>query len=268
VLKRYHADTGDASGFEVYPAIDLRAGRVVRLVEGDFAQETSYSDDPVAVAVGFAAAGARWIHIVDLDAARTGERRESGLIAAIARAVGRDVRCQVGGGIRDLEDARILMEAGVRRLVVGTAALRSPAFAKRLVAEFGAAHVAVAIDVREGVARGEGWRSSGEGYDPDQALGSLATAGVTTFVVTAIDRDGRLEGPDLELLRRLIGLGRGNVVASGGVSSLDELRAVRQIGCTGAIVGKAIYEGRLDLGEAIRAMSTPDRPGRLGIPGR
>ena len=255
MLKRYHADTGDASGFEVYPAIDLRAGRVVRLVEGDFDQETSYSDDPVAVAVEFAAAGARWIHIVDLDAARTGERRESGLIAAMARAVGREVHCQVGGGIRDLEDARVLLEAGIQRLVVGTAALRSPAFARRLIAEFGAAHVAVAIDVREGVARGEGWRSSGDGYDPDEALESLAAAGVTTFVVTAIDRDGRLEGPDLELLRRLVGLERGKVIASGGVSSLDDLQAVRRIGCAGAIVGKAVYEGRLDLGEAIRLTS-------------
>jgi phosphoribosylformimino-5-aminoimidazole carboxamide ribotide isomerase len=255
VLKRYHADTDDASGFEVYPAIDLRAGRVVRLVEGDFDRETSYSDDPVAVAVGFAAAGVRWIHIVDLDAARTGERRESGLIAAIARAVGREVRCQVGGGIRDLEDARVMMEAGIERLVVGTAALSSPAFARRLVTEFGAAHVAVAIDVREGVARGEGWRSSGEGYDPDAALEALAAAGVTTFVVTAIDRDGRLEGPDLELLRRLVALERGNVIAAGGVSSLDDLRAVRRIGCAGAIVGKAIYEGRLDLGEAIQLTS-------------
>jgi phosphoribosylformimino-5-aminoimidazole carboxamide ribotide isomerase len=255
VLKRYHANTGDASGFDVYPAIDLRGGHVVRLVEGDFERETSYSDDPVAVAVEFAAAGARWIHVVDLDAARTGQRRESGLIAAIARAVGREVQCQVGGGIRDLEDARVLLAAGIQRLVVGTAALRSPAFAKRLVTEFGAAHVAVAIDVREGAARGEGWRSSGEGYDPDTAIESLAAAGVTTFVVTAIDRDGRLEGPDFDLLRRLVGLGRGAIVASGGVSSLDDLQAVRAIGCAGAIVGKAIYEGRLDLGEAIRHTS-------------
>ena len=258
MLKRYHADTGDASGFVVYPAIDLRAGHVVRLVEGDFDRETSYSDDPVAVAVAFAAAGASWIHVVDLDAARTGERRETGLIAAMARAVGQEVRCQVGGGIRDLEDARVLIGAGIQRLVVGTAALRSPAFAKRLVTEFGPDRVAAAIDVREGVSRGEGWRSSGEGYDPDVALQSLATAGVTTFIVTAIDRDGRLEGPDLALLERLIGLGRGEVVASGGVSSLDDLRAVRTIGCAGAIVGKAIYEGRLDLGEAIRAATTSD----------
>ena len=256
MLKRYHADTGDASGFEVYPAIDLRAGRVVRLVEGDFDRETSYSDDPVAVAVEFAATGARWIHIVDLDAARTGERRESGLIAAMVKAVGREVHCQVGGGIRDLEDARVLMEGGIERLVIGTAALRSPAFAKRLVTEFGAAHVAVAIDIRDGVARGEGWRSTGEGYDPDEAVGRLSAAGVPTFIVTAIDRDGRLEGPDLELLRRLVGLERGNVIASGGVSSLDDLQAVRRIGCSGAIVGKAIYEGRLDLGEAIQLTST------------
>ncbi len=256
MLKRYHADTSDASEFVVYPAIDIRAGCAVRLIEGDFDRETSYSDDPVAVAVSFAAAGARWIHIVDLDAARTGERRESGLIAAIARAVGREVHCQVGGGIRDLEDARVLVEAGIQRLVVGTAALRSPAFAKRLVTEFGAAQVAVAIDVREGVARGEGWRSSGEGYDPDVAVQTLAAAGVTTFIVTAIDRDGRLEGPDLDLLRRLIGLERGEVIASGGVSSVEDLQAVRRIGCAGAIVGKALYEGRLDLGDAIQATTT------------
>ena len=252
MLKRYHGDSGDASTFEIYPAIDLRDGRVVRLVEGDFARETSYSDDPISVAVGFAAAGARWIHIVDLDAARTGERRESGLISAIVRAVGREVRCQVGGGIRDLEDARVLIEARVHRLVVGTAALHRPAFARRLVTEFGAAHVAVAIDVREGLARGDGWRSSGEGYDPDEAVKGLAAAGVTTFVVTAIDRDGRLEGPDLELLRRLVASGRGDIVASGGVSSLEDLGRLREIGCSGAVVGRAIYEGRLDLREALR----------------
>lgn len=237
--------------FEVFPAIDLREGRVVRLVEGDFARETSYSDDPAAVAVRFAAAGARWIHIVDLDAARTGERRESGTISAIVRAVGQDVRCQVGGGIRDLEDARVLTEAGVRRLVVGTAALRRPAFAKRLVGLYGAERVAVAIDIRDGVARGDGWRSTGEAFDPETTVEALSAAGVTMFIVTAIERDGRLEGPDLGLLEAMLALGGGRVIASGGITSIDDLERVRGIGCAGAVVGRALYDGRIDLAEAL-----------------
>jgi phosphoribosylformimino-5-aminoimidazole carboxamide ribotide isomerase len=251
VLKRYHANTGDASDFVVYPAIDLREGRVVRLVEGDFARETSYSDDPVAVAVKFAAAGAHWIHIVDLDAARTGERRETGTISAIVRAVGHEIRCQVGGGVRDLEDARVLTEAGVARLVVGTAALQSPGFAHRLVGLYGAERVAAAIDIRDGAARGDGWRSTGEGFDPTTTVEALSTAGVTTFIVTAIERDGRLEGPDTALLEGMNALRRGRIIASGGITSIDDLDRVRAIGCAGAIVGRALYDGRIDLRQAL-----------------
>jgi phosphoribosylformimino-5-aminoimidazole carboxamide ribotide isomerase len=250
VLKRYHAENGDAS-FDILPAIDLRGGRVVRLVEGDYSRETSYSDDPVAVAVEFAAAGATWIHIVDLDAARGGEPSQTAIISAIAQAVGKQVRCQVGGGIRALPAAEALIEAGAARIVVGTAALRDPAFAGALVERHGADRVVAAIDVRADQAVGEGWDPSAAGVDPFVAVSRLAEVGVTRFAVTAIDRDGRLQGPDLDLLRSVVEMDRGAVVASGGVSSLDDIRAVRNIGCHGAIVGRALYEGTIDLRKAI-----------------
>jgi phosphoribosylformimino-5-aminoimidazole carboxamide ribotide isomerase len=250
VLKRYHAHTQDAR-FELLPAIDLRGGRVVRLVEGDFERETTYSDDPVAVAVEFAAAGARWIHIVDLDAARGGEPAQTDIISAIARAVGMDVRCQVGGGIRTVPAAGAAIEAGAARIVIGTAALRDPAFAGELVELYGTDRVVAAIDVRNGLAFGDGWDAGAAGVDPSAAVTHLADCGITRFAVTAIDRDGRLEGPDTVLLRSIVDLERGEVIASGGISSLEDLSAVKAIGCQGAIVGRAIYDGRINLSIAL-----------------
>jgi phosphoribosylformimino-5-aminoimidazole carboxamide ribotide isomerase len=255
VLKRYHANTTGAS-FDLLPAIDLRGGRVVRLVEGDFARETAYSDDPVAVAVEFAAAGARWIHIVDLDAARGGEPAQTDVISAIAQAVGREVRCQVGGGIRTVPAAQAAIEAGAARIVIGTAALLDPAFAGELVELHGTDRVVAAIDVRNGLAFGEAWDAGATGVDPFAAVTRLADAGITAFAVTAIDRDGRLEGPDTALLRSIVELERGYVIASGGVSTLEDLSAVREIGCSGAIVGRAIYDGRIDLRLALAATQT------------
>jgi phosphoribosylformimino-5-aminoimidazole carboxamide ribotide isomerase len=246
VLKRYHANTSGAS-FDILPAIDLRGGRVVRLVEGDFARETSYSEDPVAVAVEFAAAGGEWIHIVDLDAARSGEPAQTAIISAIAQAVGNQVRCQVGGGIRSVSAAEAAIQAGAARVVVGTAALNDPAFAGELVELHGGDRVVAAIDVRAGRAIGDGWDAGATGVDPAIAVTRLADAGVTWFAVTAIDRDGRLEGPDTVLLRSIVELDRGEVIASGGISSLEDLEAVRAVGCRGAIIGRAIYDGRIDL---------------------
>jgi phosphoribosylformimino-5-aminoimidazole carboxamide ribotide isomerase len=254
VLKRYHGDAGHAS-FEILPAIDLLEGRVVRLVEGDFERETAYSDDPVAVARRFSAAGARWIHVVDLDAARGGEPSQTDAISAITRFLGSKVRCQVGGGIRSLEAANRVVSAGASRMVIGTAALRNPAFAGELVVRYGSDRVVAAIDVRAGTAVGEGWDPNATGADPSRAVGRLADAGVAMFAVTAIERDGRLEGPDLDLLRSIIELDRGAVIASGGVASLEDIGAVRALGCRGAILGRAIYDGRIDLSLALRTLS-------------
>jgi phosphoribosylformimino-5-aminoimidazole carboxamide ribotide isomerase len=250
-----------SGGFELLPAIDLRDGQVVRLRGGDFGAETVFGDDPVAVARGFVAAGARWLHLVDLDGARAGGRRQGELIGSVLAAVGEGAACEVAGGLRDRAVVASALAAGAARVVVGTAALSGTGFAGALVEMFGARRVVVALDVRDGLAVGEGWRSGAGGLPVAQALGRLADEGVTLFEVTAIARDGGMAGPDLELLGSLVALGRGRIIASGGIRSISDLLAVRSIGCTGAIVGQALYEGRLDLAAALAALSPADEPG-------
>jgi phosphoribosylformimino-5-aminoimidazole carboxamide ribotide isomerase len=240
------------SGFDILPAIDLRGGRVVRLQQGDFERETAFSDDPVAVARSFADAGARWLHVVDLDGARTGEPAHAAVIRDLVGAVGDRLAVEVAGGLRTEGSVAAILAAGAARAVVGTAALRDPGFAGRLVATHGPDRIAVALDIRDGLALGEGWREGASGVRAEDGLAALADAGVTMLEATAIDRDGLLGGPDLELLERLVRLERGAVIASGGIASLEDLRAVRALGCAGAIVGRALYEGRLDLEEALR----------------
>lgn len=240
-----------ASGFTILLAIDLRGGRVVRLRQGDFAQETAYSEDPVAVAREFAGLGAEWLHVVDLDAARTGVRSNTSVIESLVEAIGDRLRVEVAGGLREEEAVAAVLASGAARAVVGTAALRDPGFAGRLVAAHGADRIVAALDVRGGRAVGHGWAPGAAGVDATEVLRRLADAGVTTFEVTAIDRDGLLGGPDLRLYEGLVRMGRGAIVASGGIASVEDLRAVQGIGCTGAIVGRAIYEGRIRLADAI-----------------
>lgn len=242
----------DTRPFELLPAIDLRGGRVVRLREGDFARETVYGDDPVSVARSFADAGARWLHVVDLDGAREGRPVQAAIVARIVAAVGDRLACEVAGGLRDEEAVASALASGAARAVVGTAALREPLFAARIVGRHGPGRIVVALDVRDGLALGEGWRAGAPGVEAADALVALADAGVELFAATAIERDGLLGGPDLDLLGRLVAAGRGRIIASGGVATLADLRAVRDLGCVGAIVGRAIYEGELDLTEAIR----------------
>ncbi|MFI5258188.1 MAG: HisA/HisF-related TIM barrel protein [Candidatus Limnocylindrales bacterium] len=244
--------SGRAARFELLPAIDLRGGQVVRLAEGDFARQTVYGNDPAETARGFAEAGARWIHVVDLDGASYGVRREEEEVARIVAAAGRGVRCEVAGGLRDEQAVAAVLDIGAARAVVGTAALRDPDFVERLVARFGADRVAVALDVRDGRAVGDGWVRGVPGVPVEAALAALSDCGVRTFVVTAIERDGLLTGPNLDLLGRMVEQNRGDIVASAGVSSMADLEAVRSIGCVGAVVGRAIYDGRLDLADAVR----------------
>jgi len=242
----------DASGFVVLLAIDLRGGRVVRLQQGDFERETAYSDDPVEVATRFADAGARWLHVVDLDGARTGSPAHPEATRAVVSAVGDRVSVEIAGGLRDESAVASVLELGAARVIVGTAALRDPAFAGRLVARHGEDRIAAAIDVRDGRAVGQGWSSDAAGIDAAEAIERLAHVGVATFEVTAIDRDGLLEGPNLALYEGLVGLDRGSIIASGGITTMEDLRSVQALGCAGAIVGRAIYEGRLGLEEALR----------------
>jgi phosphoribosylformimino-5-aminoimidazole carboxamide ribotide isomerase len=242
-----------ATSFEILPAIDLRGGRVVRLQEGDFERETAYEGEPAVVATQFASAGARWLHVVDLDGARTGVPAHGRQVAAIVREVGERMSIEVAGGLRDDRAVAEALALGAARAVIGTAALRDATFAGRLVDAHGTTRIAVAIDVRNGMAVGQGWATGAVGIDAGYAIRGLADAGVETFEVTAIERDGLLEGPNLELYERLIGLDRGAIIASGGISSIDDIRAVRSIGCGGAIVGRALYEGRFELGDAMIA---------------
>jgi len=233
-------------GFEVLAAIDLLGGRVVRLRRGDFDSAIAYGEDPSAVAERFVAAGIRWLHVVDLDGARAGRPVHGSAIAALLRAVEGRASVEVGGGIRDAVAAASLLDAGVERVVLGTAALRDSTLAAALVARFGPERVTVAIDIRDGRTLGEAWRAGATGDDPAAVVARLSDAGVRTFEVTAIDRDGTLEGPDLDGLRGLVELGRGAIVAAGGIGSSADVAAVCAVGCVGAIVGRAFYEGRLD----------------------
>jgi len=242
--------------FDVIPAIDLRGGRVVRLRRGDFGQETAYGDEPAAAATLFANAGAPLIHVVDLDGARDGVPTNLAAIAGIVQAAGEGTAVEVAGGLRVPEAVAAAIAAGAQRVVIGTAALRDPIFAGDLVAAYGEDRIVVAIDVRDGRAVGEGWRDGAEGPEAGAALAMLADQGVQSFEVTAISRDGLLDGPDLNLLAMLVAMDRGRIVASGGISSLVDIRAVAELGCVGAIVGRALYEGRIELREAIEVAAT------------
>lgn len=239
---------------DLFPAIDLRGGKVVQLVQGDFARERIHGDDPVAVAEAFVAAGAPWIHAVDLDAARTGEALNRHLIAAIAAAV--DVPVQAGGGVRTLDAAAALADAGVARVVMGTAALDDPDLIAAVAAR---QRVALGLDVRGREVVIRGW-AEGSGVDWADALQRLAGSGAEAVVVTQIRVEGLMGGPDVEGLAQVLAATELDVVASGGVGSLADLLALDGVTAAGrhlagAIVGTAIYEGRLDVAEAVAALA-------------
>lgn len=229
---------------DLYPAIDLSEGRVVRLQRGDFARETVYGDDPVAVAKAYSDAGAAWVHVVDLDAARRAGSNRS-LVLAVAAAVATPV--QAGGGVRD----RSLLDLGVSRVVVGSAAVEDPAAVAALLA--GApGRVAIGLDHHAGEVRTHGWQVSSGRHIYD-LLDALAQPGLAAFVVTDITRDGVLAGPDINGYRDLVARTSVPVIASGGVGSLEDLRALADTGVAGVIVGKALYEGAFSIDEAVAA---------------
>ena len=239
---------------ELYPAIDLLNGQAVRLYQGDYARETVYNSDPVAQAKVFADAGARWIHVVDLDAARTGSPLNREVIAAICDAV--DVPIQTGGGVRSEEAADALFDAGVARVVLGTAALENPGLVRALAARHA---VAVGLDARGREVAVRGWEE-GSGKDLLDVARGFADAGVEALIVTEIGRDGTLEGPDLDGLGEVLEATELPVIASGGVGTLADivaLEALRSAGrrLSGAIVGRALYEGAFTMQDALGAVS-------------
>ena len=239
---------------DLYPAIDLRGGKVVQLTQGDFDRERIHGDDPAAVAAGFVAAGARWIHTVDLDAARTGEPVNRSLIAAIVEAV--DVPVQAGGGVRSAEAAAELADVGVTRVIMGTAAMEDP----DLVATIASRQpVALGLDVRGREVAVRGW-AEGSGVEWPDALRRLSDAGAEAVVVTQIEVEGLMGGADTSGLAEVLAATDLDVIASGGVGALADLLALDAVTAggrrlAGAIVGTAIYEGRVDVAEAVRALA-------------
>jgi phosphoribosylformimino-5-aminoimidazole carboxamide ribotide isomerase len=237
----------------LYPAIDILDGRAVRLVQGRFEDKTVYADDPLAAAKSWVEAGARFLHVVDLDGARSGEPKSIEHLRRITRETG--VPVQYGGGLRTLGAVRDALRAGAERAVVGTAAFRDVDFLDTVVAAYGP-RVLVSVDVRGGHISTAGWTQTTQ-MPAGDAIRRLGDRGVSSFVYTDVDRDGRLEGPDLDDVREVAESVRGRFLYSGGIGELDHLRALaqlRQVNLAGVIVGKALYEGRFTIAEGQAAL--------------
>ena len=240
----------------LYPAIDIRGGRCVRLIEGDFARETAYDADPVAAAKRWVDAGAAWLHVVDLDGAVEGHPINRGAVERIRAAV--DVPIQLGGGLRTLTDLEQAFAIGIDRVILGTIALRDPELVISAVARW-QERIAVALDVRDGRLASDGWLGQSEARALEVAR-RLAAARVRHFIFTDIRRDGALSGPNLESLSELAAAVDADVIASGGITSVADLNAVAAAGATGAIIGRALYDGHIDLAEAIAAVQHSGSP--------
>jgi len=231
----------------IYPAIDLRNGKAVRLVEGDFAQETVFDANPVDAAIRWQDAGAEWLHVVDLDGALTGATPNVETVRAIRSAV--RIPIQLGGGIRSAQAAERYFDMGIDRIILGTAAISDAGVVGTLVEKLGV-RIAVGLDARDGKLATSGWLEQSEQSAIDVAA-KFRQAGVQHFIVTDIHKDGKLQGPNLRILEDAQFVLRTGVIASGGISSIEDVRAVAAIGVDGAIIGRALYEGRIDLSEAI-----------------
>jgi phosphoribosylformimino-5-aminoimidazole carboxamide ribotide isomerase len=239
----------------LYPAIDILDGQAVRLRQGHFDESTVYHDDPLAAARSWVEAGSRYLHVVDLDGARAGEPRAIEHLGRIVSETGATV--QYGGGLRSVDAVEAALAAGAERVVVGTAAFHDIDFLDEIVGRHGA-RVAVAVDVRGGHISTDGWTRTTE-LPAAEAIRRLSDRGVRAFVYTNADRDGALEGPDLEEVGAVAQVVRGRFLYSGGIGSLDDLvglRKLRQVNLSGVIVGKALYERRFTVAEAQGALST------------
>ncbi len=237
----------------LYPAIDIRGGGAVRLLQGDYERETSYDADPADAAIRWSADGAEFIHVVDLDGARGGVPENLEAVRRIAGAAGCPI--QVGGGLRDAEAVEAVLAAGAERAVIGTAALRDPEFLERML-ERHRERIVVSVDSRGGQVALQGW-TEGSGRDVAEAVAELSSRGVVRFLCTTIEVDGTMEGPALDELARVAAATEAEVIASGGVGLLTDLEALAAgapANVTGAIVGRALYEGRFTVAEAIAAL--------------
>lgn len=231
----------------IFPAIDLRGGKCVRLIQGDFDKETVYSDDPQATALKWQSVGAKFIHVVDLDGARAGSPQNLDAIKKILDAV--KIPIEVGGGIHTLDDMDKLLSLGVRRVILGSIAVENPALVKEAVKKFGD-KIVVGIDARNGFVAVHGWEKSSN-VKVGELAKKIVAAGVKTIIYTDISKDGMLSGVNAETFAELAKESGAEIVASGGVKSIEDIRALKTAGIGGVIVGKAIYTGSLDLKSAI-----------------
>jgi phosphoribosylformimino-5-aminoimidazole carboxamide ribotide isomerase len=237
--------------FIIYPAIDMRGGKCVRLLQGDYAKETVYGDSPFEMAKQFANQGAEWIHMVDLDGAKDGKRVNETFVIQAAKEL--NVKVQIGGGIRSEEDIARYLENGIERVIIGSVAVSNPDFTIEMIQKYGK-KIAIGIDAKDGYVATHGWVNTSKLMALE--LGKrLAAAGAETFIFTDIATDGMLSGPNLEAIERMAQETGKQVVASGGVGKLNDLKALKglmPLGVSGAIVGKAIYEGRFSVVEALK----------------
>lgn len=231
----------------ILPAIDLQGGRCVRLRKGDFNTAEQVADDALETAAGFKAAGCTWLHTVDLDGAKSGVPVNHRLILELAQQSG--LHIETGGGIRDLDTISMYLENGVQRVILGSVAIKDPKLVEQAAARFGD-RIAVGIDAKNGYAAAQGWLDDSDIYYIDLAR-RMEQAGVHTIIYTDIGRDGMLSGPNLEQLDQLNRAVSCDIIASGGVTDLDDIRALAKIGVYGAICGKSVYKGTLDLKQAV-----------------
>ncbi|CAM4087189.1 1-(5-phosphoribosyl)-5-[(5-phosphoribosylamino)methylideneamino]imidazole-4-carboxamide isomerase [Saccharibacillus endophyticus] len=241
------------TAFTIYPAIDIRGGKCVRLLQGDYAQETVFNESPLDAAKQWENLGGQFVHLVDLDGAKEGRPVNHELIGRIASSL--NVPVQIGGGLRTFEDVKLLLSLGVSRVILGTAAIEDKAFTEKVLAEYGD-KAAIGIDARNGFVATRGWLETSEVRAEDLAK-ELAAKGAETFIFTDISRDGMMQGPNVEAILSLAKASGKTVIASGGVTvqgDLERLAAHADDGIGGAIVGKALYTGNIDLASALAAV--------------
>ena len=239
---------------EIIPAVDIRGGKCVRLYQGDYSQETVFQEDPVAAALTWCSQGARWLHVVDLDGAAMGEPQNMEVVKKIVRETG--LLVELGGGIRQAETAETVLRQGVSRIILGTAAIENRGLVGKLCQRFGEA-IAVSLDARDGKIAIHGWQKNTV-VDVLQLSGEMVDIGVKRLIYTDIRKDGTLTQPNFDMIRRLVSQLTVPVIVAGGISKLEHLRTLKELGVKGAVIGKALYTGDIDLREAIAEFGDAD----------